>query len=177
MAVIIVAMFASWGSLTSRDTKAWSESWKPPAPVAAAAAPIPEPAQPHYFSLDPVEIFTPATPPAPPTTTTAAQKAARALADENKQSATRKTMRTNARLALDDVLNPARTTCRAEGMNPIAARITATFGPDGSVIDVQVDVPSSASDVGGCLAVAARRARIDAFEGQPLQVSRTLKVQ
>lgn len=176
MAVIIVLMFASWGSLTAPNTKAWSENWKPPAPAAPAAAPIPEPERPHYFSLDPVEVFTPATP-TPPTTTTAARGAARTLSNEGKELASRRTMRTNARLALDDVLQPARVTCHEEGVAPIAARVTATFGPDGHVIDVAVDVPSAASSIGGCLAVAARRARIDAFEGEPLQVTRSIKVQ
>jgi len=187
-----LAVMGSYGLLTEHSGSAWGLNWKSPAP-AAAMQPLgqaesmgaSEPAPPNPLDFNAV---LPAQSPA--ASVTGLQAAASVSpTDKSERSAPKVSagsvrrlvslltpQRASAASALDTVLRDASRVCREEGMSQVFARVTAVFSAEGVVQDLSVDVPSTATSVGGCLAVEARRARIDHFEGEPVTVTRTVPV-
>jgi len=170
-------LFAAWGSITAPNTASWGAGWKlaTAAPQAAlAAAPAPTPPS-RTIDLEPVEIFAAAPPREEPVAVAVPLRAAKQVV-RDAPAAPRASVRAAAIAALDSVLQAAKSSCREEGMAPVSASVSASFDLEGRVANVEVAVPGAASDVGGCLAVAARKARIDPYEGSPQTVSRSILV-
>ncbi|MBI5532855.1 MAG: hypothetical protein HY898_09085 [Deltaproteobacteria bacterium] len=78
--------------------------------------------------------------------------------------------------ALGEALVQAASLCREPGMPPVTARVTAVFHPWGRVDSIVVHVPSSAADLGGCLAREARSARIEPFDADAVRATRVITV-
>ncbi len=170
-------LFAAWGAITAPNTASWGAGWKlaTAAPQAAlAAAPVPTPTS-RTIDLEPVEIFAAVPPREEPAPAAKSMLAAKQVV-RDAPAATRASVRAAAVASLDSVLQAAKSACREEGMAPVHATVLASFDLEGHVANVEVAVPRAASDVGGCLAVAARKARIDPYEGSPQTVSRSILV-
>lgn len=170
-------LFAAWGSITAPNTASWGAGWRlaTAAPQAAlAAAPAPTTTS-RTIDLEPVEIFA-AVPPREEPAPAAKPMLAAKQVGRDAPAATRASVRAAAIASLDSVLQAAKSACREEGMTPVSATVSASFDLEGRVANVEVAVPGAARDVGGCLAVAARKARIDPYEGSPQTVSRSILV-
>jgi hypothetical protein len=188
-----LAVLGSYGLLTERSGAAWGWNWNAPAP-AAAMQPLGEsdPQSASGPSLpNPLDFRAglPAQSPAEPSFAASQLAATGSPAGRRERSAPKAfaqapsrpvslvtAQRASAAVALDAVLKDASMRCREEGMSQVSARVTAVFAAEGVVQDVSVDVPSTATGVGGCLAVEARRARIEPFEGEPVTVTRMVPV-
>lgn len=68
--------------------------------------------------------------------------------------------------------------CRKEGDPSGVASVVVTFAPSGRVTSANVSGPPFAgTPTGGCIAAALRKARIPAFEGDRVTVSKTVLIQ
>lgn len=189
-ALIGIALLVTAAALTAvspPDSSAWGRDWKLTAPTvqrSCAAAPIAD--TPQSSVLDTVLTSLAETPLEPRPSRAARPAGAGHSYPHNVGAPSGGATPTPAQIAvdraaaseaLDAVLASAATRCGDAALSPVRARVTATFSDEGRVSDVVVDVPSAASAVGGCLALAARAARAPNFHGQRLLVSRSLTVQ
>jgi predicted Zn finger-like uncharacterized protein len=72
----------------------------------------------------------------------------------------------------------AASTCRKEGDPSGTASVVITFAPSGRVTTATIGGPPFAgTPTGGCIAAALRKARVPAFEGERVTVSKTIVVQ
>lgn len=68
--------------------------------------------------------------------------------------------------------------CRKEGDPSGVASVVVTFAPSGRVTSANISGPPFAGTAtGGCIAAALRKARIPAFEGERVTVSKTVVIQ
>jgi hypothetical protein len=68
--------------------------------------------------------------------------------------------------------------CRKEGDPSGVASVVITFAPSGRVTSANISGPPFAgTPTGGCIAAALRKARIPAFEGERVTVSKTVVIQ
>jgi predicted Zn finger-like uncharacterized protein len=68
--------------------------------------------------------------------------------------------------------------CRKDGDPSGVASVTITFAPSGRVTSANISGPPFAgTPTGGCIAAALRKARVPAFEGDRVTVSKTIVVQ
>jgi hypothetical protein len=126
-----------------------------PAPPAVAATPKPEPAAPAVKEEpkpEPVEH----TPPAEPAGPFDRAAAAAALTAASGQASA----------------------CRKDGDPSGVASVIITFAPSGRVTSANVSGPPFAgTPTGGCIAAALRKAKIPAFDGDRVTVSKTIVIQ
>jgi hypothetical protein len=66
--------------------------------------------------------------------------------------------------------------CKRDGGPTGTARVRATFAPGGSVTSASVEGPFAGTAVGDCIVAAFRGARVPAFDGVPVAVSKTVSV-
>ncbi|RYZ10042.1 MAG: hypothetical protein EOO73_00210 [Myxococcales bacterium] len=72
----------------------------------------------------------------------------------------------------------AASTCRKDGDPSGTASVVITFAPSGRVTSANLGGPPFAgTPTGGCIAAALRKARVPAFEGERVTVSKTIVVQ
>lgn len=72
----------------------------------------------------------------------------------------------------------AASTCRKDGDPSGTASVVITFAPSGRVTSANIGGPPFAgTPTGGCIAAALRKARVPAFEGERVTVSKTIVVQ
>jgi hypothetical protein len=68
--------------------------------------------------------------------------------------------------------------CRKDGDPSGVASVVVTFAPSGRVTSANISGPPFAGTAtGGCIAAALRKARIPAFEGERVTVSKTVTIQ
>lgn len=68
--------------------------------------------------------------------------------------------------------------CRKDGDPSGVASVTITFAPSGRVTSANISGPPFAgTPTGGCIAAALRKARVPAFEGDRVTVSKTIVIQ
>lgn len=68
--------------------------------------------------------------------------------------------------------------CRKEGDPSGVASVTITFAPSGRVTSANISGPPFAgTPTGGCIAAALRKARVPAFDGDRVTVSKTIVIQ
>lgn len=61
------------------------------------------------------------------------------------------------------------------GMSPQSGRVALTFAPSGAVRSVQMEEAFAEREVGACVLRAMGRARVTAFNGEPVTVRKTLR--
>lgn len=126
-----------------------------PATPAVAAAPKPEPAAPAIKEEPKPEPAEPA-PPAEPAGPFDRAAAAAALTAASGQASA----------------------CRKDGDPSGVASVVITFAPSGRVTSANVSGPPFAgTPTGGCIAAALRKAKIPAFDGDRVTVSKTIVIQ
>jgi hypothetical protein len=68
--------------------------------------------------------------------------------------------------------------CRKDGDPSGVASVVVTFAPSGRVTSANISGPPFAgTPTGGCIAGALRKARVPAFEGDRVTVSKTVVIQ
>lgn len=60
-------------------------------------------------------------------------------------------------------------------MSPQSGRVALTFAPSGAVRSVQMEEAFAEREVGACVLRAMGRARVTAFNGEPVTVRKTLR--
>ena len=82
-----------------------------------------------------------------------------------------------ARAALSSAAGAA-SSCRKEGDPPGTATVVVTFAPSGRVTSANISGPPFAgTQTGGCIASAMRGAKVPAFSGEHMTVSKTVVIQ
>ena len=58
--------------------------------------------------------------------------------------------------------------------SPQSGKVAITFSPSGAVRSVQMESPFAERDVGSCVLRAMGRAKVSAFEGDPVVVKKSV---
>jgi hypothetical protein len=190
------AAAAGWLALRPTEPEARAPAEGPPAPVETAE---PAPPEAPIATSAPAPIPAPpasaATEPRAPSRATAAKqpltKAPTASDPAPKQPAARETTARptekelalappfdrNAALAALGAASGRAASCRKEGDPSGTATVVVTFAPSGRATSANVSGPPFAgTSTGGCIAAAMRSAKVPAFSGDKVTVSRTVVI-
>jgi hypothetical protein len=76
--------------------------------------------------------------------------------------------------AISKAVNAAARTASSCGDSPQSGKVAITFSPSGAVRSVQMEAPFAERDVGSCVLRAMGRAKVTAFEGEPVVVKKSV---